>query len=163
MEKISLPENRHAYRLTYNVFRPAIRGWVAQDPPRTILCLPLKKSAVPPHTTSALVADGRAWGWHTCITRIQLHRFKSIMRLQHCASPFPNSAHLALTRQLIAILGYRNRVEVFKSHIAAFEQSEKLFRVRILLGGYRGIIVMRMVRWWRFLDAVVGEMSSGRE
>lgn len=67
------------------------------------------------------------------------------MPIQHCASPFPNSAHLALTGQLIAILGYSNRVEVFKSHIAAFERSEKLVRVRILLGGNRGIIVMKMV------------------
>lgn len=67
------------------------------------------------------------------------------MRIQHCASPFPNSAHLALTGQLIAILGYSNRVEVFKSHVGAFEQSEKLVRVRILLGGDRGIIVMKMV------------------
>lgn len=67
------------------------------------------------------------------------------MRIQHCASPFPSSAHLALTGQLIAILGYSNRVEVFKSHVGAFEQCEKLVRVRILLGGDRGIIVMKMV------------------
>lgn len=67
------------------------------------------------------------------------------MPIQHCASPFPNSAHLALTGQLIAILGDSNRVEVFKSHIAAFEQSKKLVRVRILLGGDRDIIVMKMV------------------
>lgn len=66
------------------------------------------------------------------------------MRIQHCASPFPNSAHLALTGQLIAILGYSNRVEVFKSHVAAFEQSEKLVRVRILLDG-RGTIATKMV------------------
>lgn len=30
---------------THKVFRPAIRGCVAQDPPSTILCLPSKKSA----------------------------------------------------------------------------------------------------------------------
>lgn len=67
------------------------------------------------------------------------------MRVQHCASPFPNSAHLALTGQLIAILGYSSRVEVFKSHVAAFEQSEKPVRVRILLGGDRGTIATKMV------------------
>lgn len=34
---------------TYNDFRPAIRGCVAHDPPRTILCFSSKKSAAEPH------------------------------------------------------------------------------------------------------------------
>lgn len=67
------------------------------------------------------------------------------MPIKHRASPFPNPTHLALTGQIIAILGNRGRVEVFESHIAAFEHSEKLARVRILLGGGGGMIVMAMV------------------
>lgn len=66
------------------------------------------------------------------------------MPIQHRASPFPNPAHLALTGQLIAILGNRGRMKIFESHIAAFEQNEKLVRVRILLGGGVGMIVMKM-------------------
>lgn len=87
-----------------------------------------------------------AWGGRqTCITWIQLHWFESLTPIQHRASPFPNPAHLALTGELIAILGNRGRVEVFESHIAAFEQSEKLVRVRILLDGGGGMIIMKIV------------------
>lgn len=50
------------YKLTHNVFRPAIRGWVAHDPPRTILCFPSKKSAVPTHTALALERAGKGGG-----------------------------------------------------------------------------------------------------
>lgn len=67
------------------------------------------------------------------------------MPIQHRTSPFPNPAHLALTRELIAILSNRGRVEVFESYITAFEQSEKLVRVRVLFGGGGGMIVMKMV------------------
>lgn len=84
-------------------------------------------------------------GRQTCITWIQLHWFESLTPIQHRASPFPNPAHLALTGELIAILGNRGRVEVFESHIAAFEQSEKLVRVRILLDGGGGMIIMKIL------------------
>lgn len=50
------------YQLTYNVFRPAIRGWVAHDPPRTILCFPSKKSAVPTYIALALERVGKGGG-----------------------------------------------------------------------------------------------------
>ena len=44
--------------VTYKDLRPAIRGWVAQDPPRTILCLPSKKSAVERQVTLATRGRG---------------------------------------------------------------------------------------------------------
>jgi hypothetical protein len=79
------------------------------------------------------------------------------MLLQHGASPFPNTAQFALTRELIAIQGHRNRVPVFESHIRAFEVHEK--RRWGWTSSVAGGAVEMTIEWWSFFDTVIDEMT----
>lgn len=92
-------------------------------PVKEILCTLLAKCA-------AEMSGGES----TCISRVQLHRFESLILFQHRARPFPHSAHVAPTAQLAAILGYGHRVEMLESHIAVLEICKKLMGVQTLLG-----------------------------
>lgn len=91
------------------------------------------------------------------VGRVESHRLEPSMLLQHGASPFPNTAQFALTRELVAILGHRNRVPVFESHVCAFEVHEK--RRWGWASSFAGGAVEMTIEWWSFFNTVIDKMT----
>lgn len=65
-----------------------------------------------------------------CVSRIQLHRLKAVMLVQHSTGPLPNTAQVRLAAELIALLGYRDRMPVLETHVGPFKIDEEVVRNR---------------------------------
>jgi hypothetical protein len=140
--------SRKRHGVFYNVLRPAILGSVAQEPPRTILCLPSKKSAVRKVSMileSEISLTGICW--------VQRHGFKSFVFLQRGACPLPHASQFCLTSEFVAICSNSHRMPVLKSDVGTAEVSEEIFRSSA--GDYS-------CRWWALLDTIVNEMTISR-
>lgn len=110
---------------TYNVLRPAMRGWVAQEPPRTILCFPSKKSAKNP---SAWGSSTKFTHNHTCICRIQFHGLEAFIPVKWRTGPFPDTTHISLTSKFVTMCSNGNWVPMLETNIGVFEIGEELLR-----------------------------------
>jgi hypothetical protein len=94
----------------------------------------------------------------TAIRRVELHRLKSILLLQRGARPFPKASHVALTGELAAVLSDWHGVPMFEPHVRPGEVHEEIVWVWTSCRSAGGP-VERWLGWWRFLHAVVHEMS----
>lgn len=106
---------------TYNVVRPAIRGCVAHEPPKTMLCFPSKKSAIMTFPSQQHSAMWYAKTLRTCVSGISLHWVESFVWCQNRAGPFPDAAQLRLSSEFVAVRCHGCRVPFFESDIAAFQ------------------------------------------
>ena len=102
---------------TYNEDRPAILGSVAQEPPRTILCFPSKKSAMILLAAYRLLEGVSLTG----IAGIYFHGFKAFLRQQWRTSPLPNTTDFTLSSQSVTVWSNGSRVPVLEAHITASE------------------------------------------
>lgn len=95
------------------------------------------------------------------VGRVKSHWLEPSMLLQHSASPLPNTAQIALARELVAIRGHRNWMPVFEAHIRALKVDEE--RGRGWISSVAGGAVEVIVGWWSFFDTVVDEMAIADE
>lgn len=153
VSRVSLRHSLQIAASTHKVLRPAMRGWVAHEPPRTMLCFPSKKSAV--GVSSAMLARE---GKDTCITRIQRHRLEAGMLLQNSTGPFPHTTQVRLPAELSALLGNRNRVPVLESHVRPLQINEEIARLRTRY--CTGVAIRQRVGWGSLIHAVVYEMPD---
>lgn len=52
------------------------------------------------------------------------------MLLQHSTGPLPDTTHVRLTAELIALIDNRDRMPVFETHIGPFKINEEIVRIR---------------------------------
>ena len=98
------------------------------------------------------------WRTHTTVCRIELHRLKAVLFLQHRAGPLPQATHLALASELATILSDGHGVPVLEAYVRLIEVREDFGWIQTSCGA--GGSVMGRVGCWRLLDAVVHEMTA---
>ena len=81
------------------------------------------------HVSEVLQPD--LWSKGTCISWIELPRFKTFVGLQDRGGPFPGSAQLTTSTQSGPSHVDRHRVEKPKTDIAAFEVGKELIAAHI--------------------------------
>ena len=87
------------------------------------------------------------------IRRIQPHRFKALMPLEHRFRPLPYSAQLPLSREFVAVCCHGDRVPVLETDIGALEVDEEL--------AWPFTVVEGVGEWRAFFYDVVYEVAWG--
>lgn len=64
----------------------------------------------------------------TSVSRVEFHRLESFMFCKWRAGPFPESAHVSLAREFVAVGSNGNRMPTFEANVCTPEVGEKLLR-----------------------------------
>ena len=70
---------------------------------------------------------------HTSISRVEFIGLETFMLGKRGAGPFPESTHIRLTREFVAVGRNSNWMPVFEAYVCAPEVSEELFRAPTIL------------------------------
>jgi hypothetical protein len=112
---------------TYKDFLPAMRGCVAQDPPRTMLCFSSKKSAGDCDVSKrGGISRSNENKIRTCISRVQSHGRETVVRPKRRAGPLPYAPHLGLAGELVSFTSYCDRMPLLKANVGTVKIDEEL-------------------------------------
>jgi hypothetical protein len=70
---------------------------------------------------------------HTSVSRVEFHGFETLMLGQRGAGPFPESTHVGLTREFVAVRSDSNWMPVFETYVCTPEVGEKFLRASTVL------------------------------
>ena len=82
---------------------------------------------------------------------VQLHGLEAVPATEYGAGPLPDTAHLSLSGETVAVAGDCHGMPMLEPNIGPVEISEQLRR----LGAAIRDLARGGGQWWRFLNAVV--------